>query len=133
MSLARRFARGFTLIELIIVIFMISILAAISVPQYLPAVRHSREVALQQDLRVLRDKISEYAEDKRCAPQSLEDLVTAGYIGIVPKDPITNSTSTWQLEFDDSLESIDQRCSGITNVHSGANGTTLDGVPYSEL
>jgi general secretion pathway protein G len=133
MSRSRRSALGFTLIELIIVIFMMSILMAISIPKYVTVVRHAREVALKEDLSVLRKKISEYTQDKRCAPQSLDDLVTAGYLGEVPIDPITQSNATWRLEFEDVLEEVDQNCSGITNVRSGAIGETLDGKPYSQL
>jgi general secretion pathway protein G len=128
-----RLAPGFTLVELIIVIFMISILMAISIPKYVTVVRHAREVALKEDLRVLRKKISEYTQDKRCAPQSLEDLVSAGYLGEVPNDPITQSNETWQLEFEVVFEDVDQNCSGITNVRSGAIGDTLDGKAYSRL
>jgi general secretion pathway protein G len=126
-------ASGFTLVELMIVIFIIGILMAIAAPRYAVTVRRTRESVLRQDLYELRKAIDMYTQDKSSAPQSLEDLVTAGYFRELPKDPITNSKDTWQPVMDETLTSIDQNEPGINDVKSGAQGSTLDGVPYGEL
>lgn len=129
----RRTIRGFTLVELMIVIFIIATLMAIAIPRYEVSVRRARESVLRQDLYELRKAIDMYTQDKQTAPQSLEDLVSAGYFKELPQDPITHSNQTWQPVMDDTLSSIDQNEPGINDVKSGAEGTTLDGVPYSEL
>src|SRR3954471_17586088 len=123
--------RGFTLIELTIVIVIILILVAIAAPMYSTAVVRAREATLRQDLDSLRKCIDMYTQDKERAPQSLEDLVTAGYLRELPVDPMTRSRDTWQVEQEDLYNSIDQTEPGITNVHSGAPGTGSDGTPYS--
>jgi general secretion pathway protein G len=126
-------ARGFTLVELMIVIFMIGILMSIAIPKWQIAVRRARETVLMQDLKTLRDVIDQYTQDKHAAPQSLEDLVSAGYLRELPVDPITRSKDTWQPVMDETLSSIDQNEPGINDVRSGAQGSTLDGTPYGEL
>src|SRR5262250_290520 len=85
---------GFTLVELMIVIIVISILMAIAVPQYTQSVVRAKEAVLRQDLFTLREQIDNYTLDKEKAPQSLEDLVTAGYLKYIPKDPMTRSSET---------------------------------------
>lgn len=125
--------RGFTLVELMIVIFIIATLMAIAIPRYEISVRRARESVLRQDLYELRKAIDMYTQDKATAPQSLDDLVSAGYFKELPKDPITNSNQTWQPVMDDTLTSVDQNEPGINDVKSGAQGSTLDGTPYSEL
>jgi general secretion pathway protein G len=122
---------GFTMIELMIVIAIIMILASVAVVNYQHSVWRAREAVLRQDLFTMRSSIDQYTLDKKKAPQSLDDLVTAGYIKAVPKDPITNSTDTWVTEQEDSLMAIDQTEPGIVDVHSGASGTATDGTPYS--
>ncbi|MGH3183530.1 MAG: hypothetical protein ACRDOE_16745, partial [Streptosporangiaceae bacterium] len=94
-------------------------------------VRASQEAVLHDDLFQMRSLIDQYTLDKQEAPQSLDDLVSAGYLRAIPKDPITNSTSTWQVQDDDTLMSPDQTQPGIVNVHSGASGMGLDGTPYN--
>jgi general secretion pathway protein G len=123
--------RGFTLIELMIVMVIIGLLAAIAVPMYVQSVRHAREAVLKEDLRALRSAIDSFTVDKQKAPQTLEDLVQAGYIKSLPKDPFTNRTDTWVPAQDDTLMSLDQTESGINDVHSGAQGTAGDGTSYS--
>jgi general secretion pathway protein G len=123
--------RGFTLIELMIVISIILTLIAIAVPMYQQAVIRAKEAVLRQDLKTMRDQIDNYTMDKEKAPQSLQDLVEAGYLRKIPKDPFTNSTETWQAESSDTLQSLDQTEPGITDVHSGSNETGSDGTPYS--
>jgi general secretion pathway protein G len=123
--------RGFTLLELMIVITIIAILASISIPMYRASVRNAKETVLKDDLRVLRTVIDQYTADKKKAPQALQDLVDASYLRQLPVDPITNSNSTWMPETDTSVSSPDQTDSGITNVHSGATTISSEGTPYN--
>jgi general secretion pathway protein G len=124
--------RGFTLIELMVVISIILILISTAVPIYQQSIIRAREAVLRQNLFTLRSVIDQYTMDKQKAPQSLDDLVQAGYLKAIPTDPITNSRDTWQTVQEDYMESVDQTQPGITDVHSGASGTGSDGVPYSE-
>jgi general secretion pathway protein G len=126
----KKFA-GFTMIEMIIVIAIISILASIAAMNYQHSVWRAREAVLRNDLFTLRSSIDQYTLDKQKAPQSLGDLVTAGYIKAVPKDPITNSADTWVPVQEDSLMAIDQTEPGIVDVHSGADTASTDGSAYS--
>ena len=123
--------RGFTLIEMVIVVTIISILVSIAVPIYTVHLRHAKEAALKEDLYSMRNAIDQYTQDKLKAPQSLDDLVSAGYLHALPKDPFTNSNTTWQTVQEDSLTSIDQTEPGIYDVHSGAEGSGSDGTAYS--
>jgi general secretion pathway protein G len=123
--------RGFTLIELMIVISIILTLIAIAVPMYQQSVIRAKEAVLRQDLKTMRDQIDNYTMDKEKAPQSLQDLVDAGYLRKIPKDPFTNSTETWQAESTDTLQSLDQTEPGISDVHSGSSDTGSDGTAYS--
>lgn len=127
-----RNAHGFTLVELMVVMLIIAILLAVAIPSYVSAIRAAREAALREDLHTMRDAIEQYTEDKQAAPQSLDDLVQAGYLRSVPVDPMTHSNSTWVTETSDSLTSIDQSEPGITDVHSGSDQTGSDGTAYSE-
>ena len=110
---------------------IIAILAAIAVPSYIRNVQHAKEAVLKEDLRVLRTAIDSYTVDKQKAPQSLEDLVTAGYIREIPNDPITNQKD-WLTDNSGTLSSIDQTDSGgIDDVHAAAQKTALDGTSYN--
>jgi general secretion pathway protein G len=129
---SRRSQRGFTLIELMIVISIILILISTAIPIYQQSIVRARESVLAQNLFTLRSVIDQYTMDKQKAPQSLEDITQAGYLKQIPIDPITNSRDTWQTEQEDYLQSVDQSQPGITNVHSGAPGTGSNGVAYSE-
>jgi general secretion pathway protein G len=80
----------------------------------------------------MRSVINQYTEDKQKAPQSLQDLVSAGYMKQIPKDPFTSSSKTWQVEQDDSLMSVDQTEPGISDVHSGTSATSSEGTPYNQ-
>ncbi len=122
---------GFTLIELMIVITIIMILASISIPIYMNSIVHAKEAVLRDDLFTMRNCIDQYTMDKQKAPQSLDDLVSGGYLKALPKDPFTNSNGTWQAVTDDSLMDPNQTQPGITDVHSGSNGTASDGTAYN--
>jgi len=124
-------ARGFTLVELMIVVSIILILISVAAPIYRSAVIHAREAVLRDNLFTLRQLIDEYTLDKQRAPQSLDDLVSAGYIRQVPRDPFTRSDSTWQTVMEDSLQAVDQTAPGIIDVKSGSDKTGLDGTPYN--
>jgi general secretion pathway protein G len=122
---------GFTLIELMIVISVMLILVAIVVPIYSTSITHARETVLRDDLFTLRSLIQQYTFDKSKAPQSLDDLVQAGYLKQIPVDPFTNSRDSWATEQEDVLLSVDQTQPGIVDVHSGASQTASDGTAYS--
>ena len=122
---------GFTLIELMIVISLILILVSVSIPAYNQSILRAKESVLRQDLFQLRSLISQYTLDKQKAPHALDDLVQAGYIKQIPVDPMTGSNSTWTVEQEDSLMSVDQQDPGISDVHSGAEVTGSDGTAYS--
>jgi general secretion pathway protein G len=124
--------RGFTLIELMIVISIILILISVAVPAYQQSVTRARESVLRQNLFTLRSVISQYTLDKQKAPQALDDLISAGYLKQLPKDPITGQSDTWvPVQEDDTLSSTDQQQGGIDDVHSGSEATSSDGSAYS--
>lgn len=123
--------RGFTLIEMVIVISIVMILMGIAVPIYKSHILHAREAVLKEDLFTLRNAIDQYTMDKNKAPQTLDDLVSAGYITKIPQDPMTRASDTWQPAQEDVLLSVDQTAPGITDVHSGSNLTASDGTAYS--
>ena len=122
---------GFTLVELVVVMLIISILIAIAVPSYVHDVKMAREAVLKEDLQTMRKAIDSYTVDKQKGPQGLDDLVQAGYLKSIPQDPITNRTDTWMTTQDDAMYSLDQTDPGITNVHSGAQELATDGTSYS--
>jgi general secretion pathway protein G len=123
---------GFTLIELMVVLVLILILASFAMPMYRVAVIHAREAVLRDDLFTMRKLIDEYTVDKQHPPTSLDDLVDAGYLrGGVPVDPFTESNETWKTDIEDVPISADQSAAGVVDVHSGSEGDSLDGTPYS--
>jgi len=123
-------ARGFTMIELMIVLTIISILVSIAIPIANSAILRAKEAVLQSDLHTLRTLIDQYTADKLKAPQSLDDLVTAGYLRSIPKDPITNHAD-WEVVMEDTTLFPEQTEVGISDVHSGSNATAADGRLYS--
>ena len=125
-------ARGYTLVELIIVMAIISILVAIAVPMYQRSLIGTKESLLKNNLFTLRTVIDEYTFDKQKAPQTLNDLVDQGYLRGVPVDPITGNNQSWRVIMEDAITSVDQTQPGIYDVRSGSDAKSLDGTAYSE-
>jgi general secretion pathway protein G len=115
---------------MIIVISIITILVAIAAPIYTQHIRHAREVVLKEDLVSMRSSIDQYTQDKNKAPQDLADLVSAGYLHAIPKDPITN-VAEWDVVQEDSVMALDQTQPGITDVHSKSNQMSSEGTAYN--
>jgi general secretion pathway protein G len=107
------------------------ILVTVAVPIYNQSILRAKESVLKQDLFTLRNVIDQYTLDKQKAPQSLEDLVSAGYIKQIPTDPFTGKNDTWAVEQEDITQSPEQTEPGISDVHSGSNLTASDGTTYS--
>jgi general secretion pathway protein G len=128
----RRGPHGYTLIELIIVMAIISILLATAVPMYQKSLVRTKESLLKNNLFTLRTVIDEYTFDKQKAPQTLQDLVDQGYLRGVPLDPMTGSTDTWHVIMEDAVSTVDQTQPGIYDVRSGSDLKSLEGTPYSE-
>jgi general secretion pathway protein G len=122
---------GFTLLELMVVMAIISVLATLAIPSFIQALKSAREAVLKEDLQVMRAAIDSYTMDKQKAPQSLDDLIQDGYLKVIPEDPMTRSRDTWVTDTSDSLHSLDQTEPGVDDVHSGSQDTGSDGEPYS--
>ena len=114
-----------------VVMLIIGILAAMAVPAYVHVVKTAKEAALREDLQVMRQAIGSFTVDKQKAPQSLDDLVSNGYIKEIPKDPMTGSNQTWIADQSDTLSTIDQTEGGINDVHSGSQLVATDGTTYN--
>ena len=131
-SVSNRRRFGFTMIELMIVMAIIAILMAVALPIYTRSIIRSKESVLKNNLFTLRTVIDEYTYDKQKAPQTLDDLVSDGYLRQVPMDPITGNATSWRLIMEDASNTVNQTQPGIFDVRSGAEGTSLEGTPYSD-
>jgi general secretion pathway protein G len=125
-------ALGFTLIELMVVMTIIVTLATIGMVQYRQSVQFARESVLKDDLFKMRDAIDQYYADKNQYPPTLDDLVSSGYLRGLPKDPITNSMSTWQAVPAEPDPSNPSQAPGISDVKSGSDQTAMDGTHYAD-
>jgi general secretion pathway protein G len=123
--------RGFTLIELMVVMAVIGLLAAIAIPSYVHTIKRAREAVLKEDLHTLHTAIDSYTVDKEKAPQSLDDLVQAGYLKTVPIDPMTSRNDTWITSQSDTLSDINETQGGIDDVHSGSQEISTEGTTYN--
>ena len=124
--------RGFTLIELIIVMVLITILAGIGLALYTNSVTRAKEANLTENLYQMRKAIDEYYADKNRWPADLQTLASENYIRMVPKDPFTESADTWVTEYGEPDPSNPQSSGGISDVRSGSDGTALNGSRYSD-
>ena len=124
--------RGFTLIELVVVVTLLLILSTIGMAQYTRSVTYAREATLKEDLFRMRDAIDQYYADKNQYPATLDALVSDGYLRAVPSDPFTQSISSWQTvpaEPDPRLPGV---ATGVYDVKSGSDETSLDGARYAD-
>jgi len=122
--------RGFTLVELIIVMAVIGILLTIAIPAYLQAIKKAKEAVLKEDLHTIRTAIDQYTVDKEKAPQTLDDLVQAGYLKVIPIDPMTSRSDTWMPVESDTLMDINETQGGLESVNSGSQAIAMDGTSY---
>jgi len=123
---------GFTLIELMIVMAIIAVLLSIALPIYTKSITRAKESVLKNNLFTMRTLIDEYTYDKQKAPQTLQDLVSEGYLRQIPIDPMTNSADTWKPIMEDAQSSVSQNEPGLFDIRSGSDKTSLEGTPYSE-
>jgi general secretion pathway protein G len=119
-TIARR--RGFTLIEMLVVLGVIGMLLSVVAPRYLAHVDHARDLALRQDLKTMRDAIDKFSADRARDPADLAELVSSGYLREVPADPVTDSTTSWQPVVVEGK---------LHDVRSGAPGNGEDGTAYA--
>ena len=127
-----RGARGFTFVELMVVLTIMVVLITVAIPIYNKTILRAKESVLHNNLITLRTVIDNYTYDKMKAPQSLEDLVNEGYLRDVPNDPMTGSNQTWKTIMEEPGQSVDQNQPGIWDVKSGSNKTSLEGSAYSD-
>ena len=123
---------GFTFVELMIVMAIIAILLSVAIPIYNRSIIRAKESVLKNNLFTMRTVIDEYTYDKQKAPQTLQDLVSDGYLREVPLDPITGSADTWKIIQEDASNTVSQQQPGIYDVRSGSDKTSLEGTLYSD-
>jgi general secretion pathway protein G len=123
---------GFTLIELMIVMAIIAVLMSVAIPIYSRSIQRSKESVLKNNLFTLRTVIDEYTYDKQKAPQSLQDLVSDGYLRQVPMDPMTGSADSWKVIMEDASNTVNQSEPGIFDIRSGSDKNSLEGNAYSD-
>lgn len=128
----RRKDAGWTLIELLVVLSIIMILVSLALTQYRNSIRTTREAALKSDLFLMRDAIDQYYADKAKYPDSLQTLVSEGYLRAVPKDPFTDSSDSWQTTQATPLPGSASADAGVYDVKSGSSDTATDGSRYSD-
>jgi general secretion pathway protein G len=125
-------SRGFTLIEVLIVVTLIVVLASVGMSTYQNSVRRAREAVLREDLFRMRDAIDQYYADKNKYPQSLQDLVSSGYLREIPKDPMTDSAETWTTVPAEIEAGNPTAEPGVYDVKSGSEAMSMDGSRYAD-
>lgn len=123
----KRAKRGFTLVELMVVMAIIALLLSLALPRYFNHLETSRETILKQDLAVMRDAIDKYHGDRGRYPDSLDELVSERYLRALPVDPITERADTWQV-----VAPLGDEAGAMYDIKSGAPGTARDGSPYAD-
>jgi general secretion pathway protein G len=118
--------RGFTLLELIVVMTIVALLASLAAPRYFDSIERARERVLMQDLNLLRDAIDKFHADTGAYPATLADLAAKRYVRKVPEDPLTGSDATWVVQAPPPASGL----SGVYDVRSGATGSAMDGSAY---
>jgi len=124
--------RGFTFVELMVVITIMVILITMAIPVYNRSIIRAKESVLKNNLFTLRTVIDNYSYDKGKAPQNLQDLVTEGYLQKLPVDPMLGNNQSWRTVMEDASQSVSQSEPGIFDVHSGSDKQSLDGTPYAD-
>ena len=124
--------RGFTFVELMVVVTIIVILISMAIPIYQRSIIRAKESVLKNNLFTLRTCIDNYTYDKQKAPQQLQDLVTEGYLQKVPVDPMTGSNQGWRTIMEDASQSVNQSEPGIFDIKSASDKMGLDGTPYAD-
>jgi general secretion pathway protein G len=125
--MAARTARGFTLIELIVVMMIVAMLASLAAPKYFGSLQKSKDAVLKENLTLMREALDKFYGDNDKYPGTLDELVSRKYLRSIPRDPVTESASTWITV---PPEEADK--GGVFDVHSGAEGNAPDGSPYKE-
>lgn len=126
-------ARGFTLLEIIIVLTIIAIIVSLAIPAYQAVILRAKESVLKQNLHLMRRQIEAFAADRGRYPQSLQELVEKGYLREIPLDPITGSRETWEtIQEDQPFSGDPEQQPGIKDVKSGAKTVSSEGTPYNE-
>ena len=129
---SERARRGFTFVELMIVMAIIAVLLSVAIPIYSRSIVRAKESVLKNNLFTMRTVIDEYTYDKQKAPQTLQDLVMDGYLKQIPMDPMTGNADSWRLIMEDATNTVNQTEPGIFDVRSGSDKVSLEGTPYSE-
>src|SRR5258707_4673796 len=129
MPMIKNFRRGFTLIELMIVMAIVAVLMSVALPIYNRSIIRAKESVLKNNLFTMRTVIDEYTYDKQKAPQTLNDLVSDGYLRQVPIDPMTNTADSWKIIMEDASNTVNQSEPGIFDVRSGSEQTSLESTP----
>jgi len=127
-----RARRGFTFVELMIVMAIIAVLLSVAIPIYNRSIIRAKESVLKNNLFTMRTVIDEYTYDKQKAPQTLQDLVSEGYLRQIPVDPITGTADSWKIIQEDASNTVNQAEPGIFDVRSGSDKISLEGTPYSD-
>ena len=120
-------ARGFTLVELVVVLAIIALLVSIAAPNYVGRTARAEEAVLREDLRIMRDAIDKHYADAGRYPDNLQELVAKRYLRALPRDPLTRSDSTWIV-----VPPQDPQLGGVYDLKSGAPGKSIDGTPYAQ-
>ena len=125
-------ARGFTFVELMVVMAIIVVLITMAIPVYQKSIIRAKESVLKNNLFTIRTVIDNYTYDKQKAPQSLQELVTDGYLREIPVDPMTASSQGWRIIMEDATQAVNQDSPGVFDVRSGSDKLGLDGTPYAD-